>query len=420
MDKSKLKSLFSKNRSGMFYILSGLFKTGVQTLSGFIILRWISPEDLGSWQSFTVFAIYLNIFTLGVPTGLNRELPYWLGKNENEKVIRFVQTAGSYVSRVSLTIILLTFIISLFLYFTKAVTGIFSLMLFAAFSKAVINMLGNVIGVTYRSNQSFKDLGKIQFILAWLQLGLIPIVYFFEIWGYIVYQILVVSLTYFGYYSKRPYKVNYQFHKTELVDLIKTGLPMFIWNYLGRTARTLPRLILVLVGSPVLVGLFSPAESLNKAVQNLPNYVNLFLFPKISFKYGQTDNKTLVVKKVIKASLLLFLVMLSISLILIIATPYLFELVFPKYIQSTTVVQIILLSGAFYSVTQLLHNTINSFKDFNFFKFLVPLRLLTTIVSIFSVKYFYDDILTSVALGALITEIIIMFSYIYVLRYRIK
>jgi O-antigen/teichoic acid export membrane protein len=406
------------NKSGLLYISSGLFKTIIHTLSGFIILRWIRPEELGVWQSFTVFAIYLNIFTLGVPTGLNRELPFWLGKKEHDKAINILKSAGSYISRISMYILILTTLVCLILYSTNIVSSTSSLMLFSAFSIAIVKIRANFLGVTYRSNQSFKQLGRIQFIMAFIQLILIPIVYFLGIWGYILYQLIVVITLYTGFYIKRPYKVKYEFNKTLLLSLIKVGLPMFIWNFLVTSSKSIPRLTLVFFGAPYLVGLFSPAESLNKAVQQLPNYINLFLFPKISFKFGQTNDKTVVTKKVFIAATYIFFIMLLITIVIISLTPILFETLFPKYIKATLAVQVILFSCAFFSVSQLLHNTINSFKEFYLFRYLVPMRFIFTIASIFVTHLIIDDLILSVAFGTTITEILVMVSYIYMVKYR--
>jgi O-antigen/teichoic acid export membrane protein len=417
---NKLLKTYTKNKAGLLYISSGLFKTIIHTLSGFIILRWIKPEQLGTWQSFTLFTIYLNVFTLGVPTGLNRELPFWLGRKEYTKALNLVKTAGSYVSRVSMSILILTTIICLFLYLTNIVNSVFSLMLFSAFTIAVIKIQANFIGVTYRSNQSFKQLGKIQFIMGFIQLTLLPIVYFLGISGYIIYQLLIVISMYIAYYIKQPYNVKYEFNKTYLISLIRVGLPMFIWSFLVTSSKSIPRLTLIIFGAPYLVGLFSPAESINKAVHQLPNYINLFLFPKISFKFGKTNDKKEVINKVFTTAAYLFFIMLAITSIIMMLTPLLFDKLFPKYIEATLPVQIVLFSGAFYSVSQLLHNTLNSFKDFYLFRYLIPLRLIFTIFSISLIYIVIDNILLSVALGATVSEVLVMISYIYVLKYKAK
>src|SRR5690554_4785759 len=99
MNKSKVgkfKNTIKNNKVAGKYIGSGLLKSAIQMLSGLIILRWIAPEELGLWQSFTVFVGYVTILNLGVPVGINRELPFFLGKGDENRGLALLKTAGAY------------------------------------------------------------------------------------------------------------------------------------------------------------------------------------------------------------------------------------------------------------------------------------------------------------------------------------
>ncbi|MFN2260498.1 MAG: hypothetical protein ABR595_00335, partial [Psychroflexus sp.] len=306
---SKINKLLKKHGTAANYVGSGLVKTLFQTLSGFIVLMWISPEELGQWQSFTVFVGYITILGLGVPHGLNRELPYLLGKNKLEFAMSLLKTAGAYVTMLSFGIILLVGSISIILYLLKVFTMSQSLMLFAAFSIGGFSLQTNLIGATFRSNQAFDKLAYLQYFMALCHLILLPLVYFYGIWGYIAYQALIVIFFYWGYWLYRPYKVKYEFIKEDFKLLIKIGLQMFVWEYLALSLRTIPRLVLVLFGSPLLVGLFAPAESFNKAVLNLPKYINMFLFPRMSYSFGKFQSIDKIKAYCFKSAKLLFVLM---------------------------------------------------------------------------------------------------------------
>ena len=415
----KLRLLINRikrNSTGVFYVGTGLFKTFVQTITSFIILRWIAPEDLGQWQSFTVFVGYTSILTLGVTSGLNRELPYYLGKGNVDLAMERLKTAAAFTTSLSFFLTIVVCLVSIASYVFHWLNMNDSIMLFAAFSITAITIQTNLLGATYRSSQSFKQLGNIQLIVSVLHFVFLPVVYYFNIWGYIVYQSLMVIWLFWGYWHFRPYRIKSSFDKSHFIELVKIGMPMYIWNYLSQMLRTIPRVILVIFGSPLLVGIYSPAESINKSVLNLPNYINRYLFPKMSFNYGKSDNKSHIIQSTFRSASLLFMVMLMIAIVLALVMPYVFEHFFPKYKDAIVCVQIVLFSGVFYSVNALMHNTLNSLKIFEHFKIIIVLKFISLTLTVFLVNLLIQDILISVAIGATLSEFVNLLNYCYFLN----
>lgn len=409
-----------KNMTAGKYIGSGLLKTAIHAISGFIVLRWLEPQSLGQWQSFTVFVGYLQILTLGVTSGLNRELPYWLGKGDVELGMARLKTAGYYITALSLISMLVIVIISLIL----KLIGVFSLnqsiLMIFAFSIGALSIQTNFLGATFRSEQAFDKLTKVQLFNTLLYVFLIPLVYFFELWGYVAYQTLLALALYLGYQHFKPYKVAYSYDKQQLKDLIKIGFPMYLWNYLASISRSIPTLVLVLFGSPLLVGLFSPAGSINAAMMNLPNYTNRYLFPQMSFIYGKTGDKRKVYNYSLKSAAVLFIIMAVAATILCFLIPVLFTTFFPKFVDGSTAAQIMIFSGVFYSINSLFHNTLNSLNVVKAFKFIVFFRILYIVIFTVLAFQWTNDLLISVALGSVIAEFLNTWNYIYMLIKTVK
>lgn len=380
------------------------------------MLRWLEPESLGTWQSFTVFVGYLQILTLGVTSGLNRELPYWLGKGEEELGMQRLRTAGYFTTTLSVALMLFISLAALILLSLDILSIDHALMMILAFTTGALTIQTNFLGATFRSDQAFGKLSKIQLYNSLLYFALIPLVYFFELWGYIAYQIALAIALYLGYQLFRPYKVKYSFSKYQFKELVKVGFPMYFWNYLASSSRSFPRLILVLFGSPLLVGLYAPAASINAAMLNLPAYTNRYLFPQMSYKFGKNNDLNEIYNYTIKAATYLFIIMLFGGILLAIVIPYAFPLFFPKYIDGILVAQIVVFSGVFYSVNALFHNALNSVKSFKPFKFIVSLRILYIIIFTAIAYIIVKDILLSVAIGAVISEFLNLLNYIYFLR----
>lgn len=416
----KFLNLNRKFGIGSRYIFSGLLKTAVQTISGFVVLRWLNPSELGTWQSFTVFVGYLQILTLGTTSGLNRELPYYLGKGEDVTAISKLKAGGYYTTFLSIGLMIIVCIIGALLYFFKILSFQLAGMFIFAFSTAALTIQTNFLGATFRTSNSFSQITKIQLIIALLYILLIPLIYFFGIWGYISYQMIIAFSLFYGYYLYRPFKVKYIFDKFQIKELIKIGLPIYFWNYLAQISQSIPRTVLVIFGSPILVGLYSPAGSINGAMLNLPAYTNRYLTPKMSFDYGKHNDPYAIFVYARKVASILSIVMFVCSVGLALIIPFVFNILFPKYIAGIVPAQVAIFSGVFYSINALFHNVLICIKEFRPMKFIVGLRFLYIISFSYIFWEISGDLLFSVALGAVISEFFNTLNYYYFLNKTCK
>lgn len=410
---NKLFKFLKKNQTAGKYISSGLLVTATQAISGFVILRWLDPSSLGQWQSFTVFVGYIQILTLGTTSGLGRELPYWLGKSDIELGMRRLQTTGYFTTMLSFLIMVLVVALGLVLFITKKLSLDNTLMLIFAFSTGALSIQTNFLGATYRSAQSFEKLSKIQLFNSSLYFLLLPLIYFFNLWGYIAYQVVLAIALYLGYQLFRPYKIKFKFEISQFKELVKVGFPIYFWNYISGIIRTIPRLILVVFGSPLLVGLYSPAGSINSAMLSLPGYINRYIFPKITFMLGKTEDPLQVYNYTIKASKILFSVMLLGATLIAFIIPPVFSSVFPKYIDGILPAQITLFSGVFFSINSLIHLGLNSLKVYKPFKYIVSLRFIYIVTFTYIAFVLSNSLILAVAIGSVCSEIFILMSYLY-------
>lgn len=413
---AKVKNTLKNNKSAGRYIGSGLLKTAIQMLSSLIILRWVLPEELGLWQSFTVFVGYIAILNLGVPVGINRELPFLLGKGDENRGMDLLKTAGAYMRFLGIGIILLVSLIGVVLY-SMAMMNLQGLtFLSLAILLTALNMQATLVGATFRSSSAFNKLANMHFILSILFIVLMPLIYFFGIWGYIAYIILIALLTYLLYSLKRPYKIKYNFNKQDFIYLVKVGFPIYFWNYINSQIQSFPRLVLVLLGTPYLVGLFAPAASIKQVMLNLPKYTNRYLFPQMAHKYGKTDDAAQVIRYAFKSAKYLFAVTFFGALVVSYALIYVFPLVFPKYVDGIVATQITVFTGVIYGVNLVFHNALNALRQFAVFKVIILLKLILILAGTYMAYLFFPSLLTAVAVGSLFSETLSTGLYIWFLK----
>ncbi|MBM3427721.1 MAG: hypothetical protein FJX95_02950 [Bacteroidetes bacterium] len=415
-----MRETIKAQKSSLIYVASGLFRTFMQVVVGFLVLRWIEPGSLGQWQSLLLMSTYLSILTLGTTSAINRELPFLLGKNQEEQAMGFLSSVGYFTEILSWLFIISSVFVGSFFWFQGWYKWDFCIELVLAAINGAINIQTNFIGSTFRTSNSFQKVGKVQFLIAFGYVALIPLIYYGNIGGYIVYQTVLSVLLYLGYWWYRPFKIKYRWNLTYLKVMVKEGFHLYVWNYLSTVSKSFPRLALVVFANPYSVGLYAPAQNVNTAILNLPSLLNRVLFPKMSFKFGQSGKSSEVIRGALKWSGVIFMVMSVIAMGLTAIIPWLFNSFFPKYTESIDVAIVALWAGVLYSVNSIFQLTITSIKAHKELYTLIIMRFVFLALGILVALAFLKSWLLIVSFSALFAEILNICHGLYILRKKMR
>lgn len=411
-----MRNLIKSNSSSVLYVLSGLFKTFIQVIIGFVILRWIDPGPLGFWQSLILFSTYIHILTLGTTSALNREVPFLLGQNKKEEALSIVSSIGFFTSVISWGLMVLAIIGAIVLVFFE----VYSLEICVQMALAVfigsLSIQTNFIGATFRTSENFSKVAKVQFLVAFSHLMLLPVIYYWGINGYISYQVLTNLFLFVGYYYFRPFKISNEWNWVLLKKMVKEGFHLYVWNYLSTISKSLPRLVLALFSTPLSVGLFAPAQNVNTAILNLPGLLNRIIFPKLSFKFGESGNADAVIETTQKWAKYLLAIMSCLALVLTIIIPYVFNQFFPKYIASQWVCIMILWAGVLFSVNSVFQLAVTSIKQHSYLHQQIVFRFINFGICTLLIYPLVMVWLETVAIAALISEALNFIHWLLIFR----
>lgn len=414
---SKIKNTISKiqqkyigsetRKVGLYYSLSSFSLNFVRLAAGIITIRWVEPQQLGLWNSLLVLSSFLPLLQLGVVSGLNRELPYYLGRGE-KKLVEDMSATCQFALIIAILLILIGTIISLLVgdWNTNENVVLISIVVLTS-----INFYLSYLNIAYRTNDLFLVLAKISNILVLFQIVTVVLPYYFGFHGYIFrlmsLAIVSVGLTY--YYH--PLKISPKFVVTAFTRLVKTGMLIYGLGYLLEVTSTFSRLILLYLSTTSDVGLFSPALSVYAGTAMLGTTISLFMYPKMSYNFGLNGDSRKLWPWVWKS----VVVILSISLPLVIASwfllPLLFEIVFPQYRGGLFAAKLAVISGSLESAAVV----INIFATLKAWKYWIILAILKALL--FSLlMYSFGNIfppLEGVALGQLIAQFAFLIMVIY-------
>lgn len=340
----KIKDLLSKYKTPILFSGGSIVKSFAQMIVGFIIAKYISPTDLGLWATISLAITYSVFLQAGLINGLNLELPYAYGKGQEEEAKILAGTVQTFTLFSSITILLLG--VSSFVFFPfhdpKIKYGVLAVTLFI-----MLSYYQNYLMSTFRSKNSFIRLSIIQVIDAFVNLITLIFVVYYSYYGLIIKAVFVALIYVLLLHFLRPIKVRLLWNMIAIKKLLKVGLPIFALSYIVALSSTADKLWLLKYSDLTNVGLYSFGFYAFSIFSLFSLSVASYIYPRMTYNYGKTNDRTLLWIYVKKITLLLFLIQITLASIGYFLVPVIITNYFSAYILSIRTMQILLFAGVF-------------------------------------------------------------------------
>jgi len=410
MSFNEMKRLFSritKNSPLYWYSAGSLASSILGTLGGFLIIAWVPPKELGIWRSVLILQSYVALLHVGVVHGLNRELPFLMGKGTKE-YIRAASTAQAFSFGVA-SFLALGALASLFLPLNIKV----KYSLFAVFMISSAGILINYLSVVFRAAQEFEIVGKISFAVAFAGALGLALVRYWGFWGIPLRLILISVCQLFLLLLFKPLKVPFDFNVKVFGSLLKVGVPLYASGCLIQLALTFPNTILLIENGAEAVGLFAPAMAAFGLMMMLPKSIGQYVYAKMSFRLGRTDDPKTLWPYAWKSSMGLVAVSLPIIAVATFLAPYMIHRFYPKYVECLSSIFWMLLAGTLFGA-QMFGSAFRSLKAWKWLWMWTGLRLsLSFILPFLGYRIFLKDHFWGVSIGYACAGLVSFISGLY-------
>lgn len=290
-----------KNKTGSLYVSSSLAVTFANLVTGLIVVRYVSPAEMGLWSSAKLWVTYSFFALAGVLNGLGRELPFSLGKEDHEGASKLASTAAFCVDLASTLALLVGCVVAA----TFWEAGPDKLLAVIGVSAVIVmNFQRNYYLSTFRSSRAFSRLAINQYLEAGIQSASVMLVVWFGYEGLVGRVILVTFVVLMVLRHWRPMRIPSRFDYASFRCLLKTGFPIFALDYVRSICSTVDRLVLLALGGVTAVGLYTLAIVAVEVMGALPQSFSQYLSPRMTFDYGKTGNPLVLWNRVIRGSLL--------------------------------------------------------------------------------------------------------------------
>lgn len=281
----------SPNRTSMFYLtgsLAGgnLVSMALRMAGGVLQGRLVAPATLGLFNGIGLVLGYAPFLQLGILNGLNRELPYYVGKGDRRRVEELAAAAQAWALLVGGTLCLALLGVAGWQvargelwkaagWFTNAVLAV-------SFFYST-----NYLQMTYRTSNDFARLALAGVVESSAGLVLLVVVALLNFYGLCLRALITAAVSTALLYYWRPVRVVPRWNVQHLKHLMMIGAPIFgvgiLYSWWGVINSTL---VLKLAGTEGM-GLYSMVLTASAALGIIPMAVSQVVYPQMAEAYGR-------------------------------------------------------------------------------------------------------------------------------------
>lgn len=275
------------------YSIANLLGALLTMLGSLWVANMAGPDLMGVYNFLQLLVTYAPLLAIGVFNGLNRELPFSIGKGNLEEADRLA-AVSLYVCCIICFIAIIGMLLATF--GAWSIGNSLWLWGLGAFAAVLpLTLYRTYLEVTFRTSHDFNWLSVVKLITAMAGLALVPLMYI-DSWGGLLGRAVLSVLLGVGFlWLKRPFRVYPIWDVSTFRRLLSVGLPIFIVGYLYLLFISMDRLVITSKINLAALGVYTPALLILQGMAILPASVAQVIYPRTAERYGRegTINKLL-------------------------------------------------------------------------------------------------------------------------------
>ena len=337
-------------KDSAIFASGNLLATVFRLVGGLLTSRLVDPSVLGLFNGIGLVLGYVPLLNAGVSAGLNRELPYLVGKEDRARAAVLASVAQCWLLLAAgICVAGLLCVAGWQLYH-----GQFQLALgWASFTIPVFGLFYGqfYLQILYFTHGRFPRISYITVLVAAAGVVTVVFVWWLDFMGLCIRGVLVAALMLALLWKWRPLSVRPRWSWPDLRVLVTTGVPIYLvgqlyawWAVFNST------LVLTYAGTRGL-GLYALANMAGPMVALLPQAISQVVYPKMSEEYGRTGR----VRPLVRMAVWPTLVNVAVTLVAVgagwILMPPVVKFLLPKYVEGIPAAQWALVATAFMALT---------------------------------------------------------------------
>lgn len=284
----------SSARPSLLYLIGSLaggnYAAMVLNMVGGVLLgRLVAPATLGLFNGIALVLGYARFLQLGILTGLNRELPYYVGKGDRRRVEELAAAAQAWALAVGGVVCLALSGVALW---HLALGRLWEAAGWLTNAAMAVLLFYNTFYLqsTFRTAHDFARLALAGVAQSCTGLVMLAAVAWLNFYGLCLRSLLTGVAGMALLYYWRPVRVGPKWNAAHLKHLLRIGAPifgvgqMYVWWGVGMST-----LVLTFAGTEGM-GLYAMVTVASNAMELIPLAVGQVIYPRMSEQFGRSGS----------------------------------------------------------------------------------------------------------------------------------
>jgi O-antigen/teichoic acid export membrane protein len=344
---------------------SQLLSNFLKMLSGFLVVRLMAPHEFGLFTGIGVYTGYVSLGHFGIINGLGRELPYELGRG-NEEYARSM-ASSAYVASVYISILAALLFFAFGVYYSFQHEWVLAISFYSYTIIGFITLLSKqFLPVLYRTNKDFDSLSRQNILTGVGNLVSVALVWWLGFWGLCIRGVALAVYEAILLFKNKPYKLEWKVDVSHYKKLFRTGFPIYLAGQINPLISTVMNNLVFTLGGAINMGFFALCTIVQGAIGIIPTAFGQVTYPRMTIMYGQGKKLSEIVRLNIRPLYFQFGVLMFAGIAGAILLPILVPILLPKYTPGIYAAQWMMFVPAVMSFGSLLNifGVINKMRPF--------------------------------------------------------
>lgn len=270
------------------YTLANQITQVIAIVAGILTRNFLGPVQMGMWATLQMALQYSAYSSLGTTQGITREIPYYLGKQNQGKADEIKNLVSSF-QVLTAVIAALAIWSCAFIFKNKLPIPIF----YGLLGIGLLIVLERINGFLIALLRAYKELKLISKQLvasAIVNLVLVGgLTYFFKLYGFVA--AMALSYVFNILYNRYHFDFKLQFLLSrKILEIVYFGFPLMLLSVLETFLKGIDKIMMVKMLGFEALGLYTVALMASNFLSSLPNAVAVIIIPHFEEKYGERDS----------------------------------------------------------------------------------------------------------------------------------
>lgn len=315
-------------------------------VGGLVVARVLGPTDYGLWNALQLIAVYGAYASFGLHGAVNREVPIYRGRGDEEKIARMRN--ASLGATLGVAALLGGGVLGYALWNGQRLDP--NLLMGVLFMAGIVGLqqFSEFFDVLFRSANDFATVGRLRLYRTLTEMALaVALVSALSFVG----RLLAAAVTWvvlIGYaMSRNPFPIRPSWDPGEVGRLIRLGLPLLAVDILYGIVTSVDRLMIARYLDRTALGYYSVGLMAISFLSVVPRVVWEILYPRFGERFGESEDPAALERLVVVPLTGIAMVMALLLGVVVILLPLGVTIALPRYMPGVDAARL-LVGGSFF------------------------------------------------------------------------